>query len=123
VQVSFSQLGQLPTVPQNISIALYRVAQEALRNALTHSRSDRVDIELAAQDTALDLTIADKGCGFVVESQTGLGLGLSGMAERMKNVGGTLSVISSPSSGTTVKASIPAKEYAAGDSSMSASAV
>lgn len=112
VKVVYTHHGQLPqVVPWNSSIALYRVAQEALRNALTHSGSDQINIDLTASGAGLLVTVTDKGCGFAVESKK-IGLGLSGMAERMKYVGGTLSITSTPGAGTTVTAFVPLEEYA-----------
>jgi signal transduction histidine kinase len=98
---------ELPNLSTEVSLALYRIAQEALRNATTHSGASRIYVELRASQAALTLTIADKGEGFNVLS-TGLsGLGLSGMAERMRNVGGSLEILSSPGNGTTVIATAP----------------
>jgi PAS domain S-box-containing protein len=107
MNITFNQHGELPEhVPWLSSIALYRVAQEALRNALTHSGSDFIDIELTATPTNLVMAIADKGCGFDVEHGR-RGLGLSGMTERMKEIDGKLCIESAPGSGTTVTATVP----------------
>jgi len=107
MNIVFAQHGELPQhLPWLSSIALYRVAQEALRNALTHSGSDLVNIELTATPTSLLMAVTDKGCGFDVEHSRG-GLGLSGMAERMKEICGKLSIDSAHGSGTTVTATVP----------------
>jgi len=113
VAVVFSQYGKLKKdVPWIAAIALYRVAQEALRNALAHSGTDRISIDLHISRTGLAVLITDRGCGFVVE-QASAGLGLSGMAERMKNIGGTLRIDSSPGAGVTVAASMSIPEWEA----------
>ena len=110
VRVVFSQHGELPeVVPWTTSIALYRVAQEALRNALAHSGSSIIQIDLTALGSDLVMTVADKGRGFTVAGQR-MGLGLSGMAERMRNVNGVFSINSVPGAGTTVTASAPLVE-------------
>jgi two-component system NarL family sensor kinase len=98
---------ELPRLSEITSISLYRIAQEALRNALTHSQAAQITIELSASDEAVSLTITDNGTGFAVESLRTTGLGLSGMIERMNNVGGTLNVRSTPGAGTIVLATVP----------------
>jgi signal transduction histidine kinase len=101
-------------VALDIELALYRVAQEALRNALIHSASDRVTIRLSESDDRLELSVSDGGCGFVVGSpDTSTGLGLAGMVERMRNAGGTLRIASTPGDGTTVTARVPVQKIAA----------
>jgi len=120
MNIAFAQHGELPQhLPWLSSIALYRVAQEALRNALTHSGSDLVNIELTATPTSLVMAIADQGSGFDVEQCT-RGLGLSGMAERMKEINGKLDIDSKPGSGTTVIATVPLVPQARAASSPSA---
>jgi signal transduction histidine kinase len=64
-------------------------------------------IEARITSTLFQLSVKDNGCGFVLGSVAPSGLGLSGMAERMKNVGGTLSIHSDPGKGTTVTATVP----------------
>jgi PAS domain S-box-containing protein len=95
----------LPPLSGDVTVSLYRIAQEALRNALTHSRASQIQIDVRASGTAVRLSITDNGCGFVVGSVVTYGLGLSGMNERMKNVGGR--IFSSPGKGTTVTALAP----------------
>jgi PAS domain S-box-containing protein len=98
---------ELPQLPNEVSVPLYRVAQESLHNALRHSGAAYIEVELKYSATTLSLAIRDWGCGFVVGSSKTNGLGLSGMTERMRNVGGSLSVVSSPGAGTTITATLP----------------
>jgi len=93
--------------PDGISLPLYRIAQESLRNALTHSGATHIQVELSASVTSVRLLVRDNGCGFVVGSVTKRGLGLSGMSERMKSSGGSFSITSSPGEGTAVTATMP----------------
>ena len=107
INVVFTQRGEPPGhIPWLSSIALYRVAQEALRNALTHSGSDQVNIDLTTTPSGLLLEISDFGRGFETETCK-RGLGLSGMVERMADIQGTLKVESIPGFGTTVTAEVP----------------
>jgi signal transduction histidine kinase len=105
--VRFEHSGIAQEIGPSVELSLYRVAQEALRNALTHSGSDRILVQLIETDASVTLAIVDHGRGFDRASAERTGLGLSGMADRIQNVGGTLRVDSSPAVGTTVHASVP----------------
>jgi signal transduction histidine kinase len=87
-----------------------RVAQEALANAVRHSRAIRIALDLRYHPNELTLTISDNGVGFQATDMTlpAKGhFGLQGMRERAKQIGGILNVESSPESGTTVTLSVP----------------
>jgi PAS domain S-box-containing protein len=112
VKVVFTHHVELPDMPWTTAIALYRVAQEALRNALTHSGAMQIDVAVSVAKACVVLTIADNGRGFVFDNASvQVGLGLTGMVERMKNIGGTL-IIDSTFAGTTVTASVALTEFA-----------
>src|SRR5215831_10631898 len=104
--VVFSQNGNLPRLPKDVSVHLHCIAQEAVRNALTHSGATYIHVELSASPTTVRLSVKDNGCGFVVGSITNHGLGLSGMSERMRNSGGRLSITSKLGRGTSVTATL-----------------
>jgi PAS domain S-box-containing protein len=105
--VVFAQNENLPRLPKDVSVSLYRIAQEAMRNALTHSGATYIHVQLSASPTMVRLSMKDNGCGFVVGSITKHGLGLSGMSERMRNSGGSFSITSKPGRGTFITATIP----------------
>jgi signal transduction histidine kinase len=94
--------------------ALYRIAQEALRNVVKHARASAARLRLATEGAATVLTVSDDGAGFTssVEStgehavQMG-GLGLLTMRERATAIGGTIRIDSSPAEGTTVEVVVP----------------
>ncbi|MFM7073125.1 MAG: PAS domain S-box protein [Planctomycetota bacterium] len=96
-------------LPDALQTALYRVAQEALNNARRHSGTDVIRVELNRCADQLRLRIRDFGCGFNPQSPRVNGFGLKGMAERLRLVGGTLSIESAPDEGTTVTATVPYK--------------
>jgi signal transduction histidine kinase len=80
-------------------LALFRVAQEALTNVHRHSKSPSVAIRLFEEDGAVILEVDDAGRGFLPSGSSGrvmeaaaLGVGLAGMRERMRQLGGALSV-------------------------------
>jgi len=110
VEVVFHPESSETDLPEGVSVCLYRVLQEALQNAIKHSRSRHVDVWLRGDASRVELTVQDAGIGF--ESNTvshGLGLGLVGMNERLKMVGGALTIDARPGAGTTVHAFVPRK--------------
>jgi signal transduction histidine kinase len=110
--VRFEHSGPGREIGPSVEISLYRVAQEALRNALTHSRSDQIIVQLIETDANVTLTVVDRGRGFDGRSAERSGLGLSSMADRIQNVGGALRIDSSPGAGTTVRACVPRSQLA-----------
>lgn len=89
-----------------IETVVYRVAQEALNNALKHAGADRIEISLEATDDVV-LEVADNGQGFSTEPKGRKGLGLTGMRERAALVGGGLEISSPPGTGSTVRLVVP----------------
>jgi PAS domain S-box-containing protein len=90
-----------------VSLALLRVAQEALHNVTKHAHATSVRVELAATANELELTIMDNGVGFEADaSPLSASLGLISMRERMHLVGGELSVTSAVGTGTSVRARV-----------------
>jgi signal transduction histidine kinase len=88
---------------------LYRIAQEALNNALKHSQAQSVTVRLcyAPQQRSVTLEIQDDGVGFDPDAALVQGgLGLSGMEERAARFGGRLTVTSSPGNGTCVEVEV-----------------
>jgi signal transduction histidine kinase len=89
-----------------VEIALYRIIQEALTNAVKHAGGERIAVEVAERDGTLHARVADDGGGFDPASADG-GFGLTGMRERVALLGGELDIASS-ARGTTVTAALPA---------------
>jgi signal transduction histidine kinase len=79
-------------LPPDLTLSLFRVAQEALQNALKYSQARQITVDLRAHGDDLVLTIADDGVGFDVQSEWGKGLGLISMQERLEAVGASLDV-------------------------------
>jgi signal transduction histidine kinase len=95
---------------QAVSLCLYRVAQEALRNAARHSGARSVEIALRAVDGGLELAVRDNGVGFDPTRKQGRpSLGLAGMRQRLALVDGELTIDSAPGGGTSVVARAPLK--------------
>jgi signal transduction histidine kinase len=88
---------------------VFRIAQEALQNAVRHSQADHMWVSLAAEDGGLVLEVRDDGRGFAPDA-AGLRsrrLGLTSMEERAQRLGGRLEIRSAPGSGTTVRLESP----------------
>jgi len=90
-------------LPQEVSLCFYRVAQEALTNAVKHSNSSRVDVTVATDGGVLRMRIKDFGVGFDPGAR-GTGLGLVTMQERLRMIGGVLRLHSVPGEGTEIEA-------------------
>ncbi|MEV4159478.1 GAF domain-containing sensor histidine kinase [Nonomuraea dietziae] len=93
---------ELPAVPSEVEVAVLRVAQEALHNALRHSGAERVSVRLTHTSGKLVLVVRDEGVGFDDAGHV-RGLGLVSMADRAEAVGGAVTVSSEPGKGTTVR--------------------
>ena len=91
---------------QTVASHLYRIAQEAVHNALKHSRATRIDIELIRAATSLDLRVRDNGIGFQSPSAA-RGLGQRTMEQRARLIGGRLLVQTNPGGGVEVTCSVP----------------
>jgi signal transduction histidine kinase len=98
--------ADLPALAPHLETAIYRVAQEAIGNALRHSGSQQVTVSLSRRQRAVVLEISDDGAGFDPGTPP-QGLGLASMRERAASVGGKLTVTSAPGSGTRVRLSVP----------------
>ncbi|MHC4985866.1 MAG: sensor histidine kinase [Planctomycetota bacterium] len=83
-------------LPVDVDIALFRIAQEAVTNAMRHSGCHTVHLTLDREDGDLVLAVTDEGIGFDVESAAMVGLGLRIMRERATSVGAELTVESQP---------------------------
>jgi two-component system sensor histidine kinase UhpB len=99
--------GDAAVLDADREIAVFRVAQEALANVARHAGATRVDIELGQPaGGGIELTVRDDGRGFTTTRQSD-GLGLNGMAERARLVGGELQIDSRPGAGTAVSLKVP----------------
>ncbi len=104
---SLQGLGEEERFPPDVELALFRVTQESVNNAVKHARASTVDVELSRDPSSLVLEVTDDGVGFAADNGGGSGLGLSQMRERMAQLRGSLDIHSSPGHGTRVVARIP----------------
>ena len=95
-------------LPSEVETALYRVVQEALTNVVRHAKASAVDVLAERRGGRVVVMVEDNGVGFDPEQVAASGqLGLLGMKERAETLGGTLTLESSPSAGTTVVVEVP----------------
>jgi signal transduction histidine kinase len=109
IAVRFSAENVPADIEPEIQTTCFRIAQEAITNALRHAQATQIDVELRCEKGKLRLLVRDNGVGFDVESvraQT-LGLGLVGITERAMLVGGRARILSSLGTGTTVEVVLP----------------
>ena len=105
VETDFQSHDVPPDLPPELSLCLFRVLQESMRNAARHSGVKRFEVRLLGNSGEIHLTISDLGAGFDKGAAlNSTGLGLTSMRERLRLVGGELSINSQPKGGTTIHA-------------------
>jgi PAS domain S-box-containing protein len=100
--------NQLPS--NEVKLTIFRMLQEALTNVVRHAHASRVDVTLDHEQGNLICRVQDNGQGMVDSARKAGSLGLIGMRERARLVGGTLSIESVPGQGTTITVTIPLQE-------------
>ena len=122
IQVS-AQIPKLPRLDHSVELTLFRVLQESLTNIHRHSGSKTAGVAISADEQSVTLEIRDQGKGIPAETLRGwarktlrAGVGVSGMRERLNDLGGSFEV-ASDKSGTRVRASIPLRRESATGSS------
>src|SRR5207302_4312227 len=103
-------LHDLPQeLDENVSLSLFRVVQESLRNVVKHSRAHHATVRVTYRSGMIHLFISDDGAGFdPLQTRSTHGLGLISMRERLRAVGGEFSIWSKPFLGTQVSGGVPA---------------
>jgi PAS domain S-box-containing protein len=96
-----------PTLNETTATHLYRIAQEAITNAVKHGKATRIEIRCTGKDEHLELTIADNGTGISAGATERGGLGLHIMSYRARGIGGELSVLPRTDGGTLVRCHAP----------------
>jgi signal transduction histidine kinase len=97
--------GQVENVPDEYRTCIYRIVQESLTNCMRHAHAHNVDIHLREQSGVLDLELRDDGTGFRLSTQRE-GLGLLGMQERVRELGGSLQIDTHPGHGTALRVNL-----------------
>jgi signal transduction histidine kinase len=106
---SFEHLGAVPTLSADGAINVFRIVQEALTNVARHAQAATVSVRLRTERRACLLDIEDDGCGYD-PATVRRGHGLLGIDERVRAMGGRLSLATAPGRGTKFSIVIPLSE-------------
>ena len=98
----------IDTLPDEHRTCIYRLVQEAVNNAVRHAKARTVEVNVRKEAQKVDVAVQDDGAGF--DTRFLRGLGLLGMEERVRRLGGRLSINSEPGRGTLVHAVLPVAE-------------
>lgn len=110
VQLDFKCPPVLPQMSFDVSLCIYRIAQEALHNVSKHARASSINVALKKMPRAIDLRIKDDGRGFDPnDARTRKGLGLRSMAERARSLGGQFLLTTKLTEGTQVVVRLPTR--------------
>jgi signal transduction histidine kinase len=113
VQINIVNHGAKPQLSSDIRAVVFRIAQEAITNAIRHARANKIDIQLYYKEDNVYLRVEDDGHGFntdvILKKRPGgpRNWGLLGMSERASLVGGTFQIFSHPGKGTLVEVNVP----------------
>lgn len=108
IRVSFRAEGQVEPANPVVMLSLFRIAQEALRNAAKHGHAQQIDLTLSEQGDGLTLSVTDDGWGFDPGGvRHNGGLGLVSIEERARLVKGQVTIHSGPQQGTTISVRVP----------------
>jgi len=110
VYCQFRRSGVVQIANEAAATHLYRIAQEAVHNAIKHGEAERVHIRLQTKRNAILLTVEDNGCGIPDKLPAAHGIGLQIMAHRAAELGGALEVHRGRRRGTVLTCSFPAVE-------------
>lgn len=110
VACNLSTNGSFPRLSQDIEVHVFRIAQEAVSNALTHGQAGQIDIGLTARDQAGLMSVLDDGVGLPAEKNRLDGIGLHTMAYRARLIGGSLEVVRRSGRGTKVSCTFPLRQ-------------
>jgi signal transduction histidine kinase len=98
-------------LPLSVEEALYRIAQEGLNNVIKHARAQTICLRLEYLEKAVRLEVIDDGAGFNPEQvRRSGGIGLCGVEERLRPLGGELEILSAPGAGTTLRVTLPRRK-------------
>jgi two-component system CheB/CheR fusion protein len=97
----------VPLRDNAVATHLYRIAQEAVNNAVKHSQASLILVSLRTRDGRIELRVTDNGIGITASPSTSGGMGLHTMEYRTRTIGGTLSVATGPNGGTVVSCLAP----------------
>jgi signal transduction histidine kinase len=105
MEVEVHAAGLPDNLPDKVRIGIYRLVQEALQNAARHAHAKNAKVLAKGESDKVEIEIADDGIGF--QPERARGMGILGMEERVRQLGGTIELRSAPGKGTTVHVVLP----------------
>ncbi len=115
VPVTVELDGALENLPERHRTCVYRVVQEALTNCARHARARSIRVTIHGREESVIVTVQDDGIGFDPAEAAGRGLGLLGIQERVRELGGRVDIFSQPGRGTLLTAEVPLRAAGVGD--------
>jgi signal transduction histidine kinase len=97
-------------IPPEVAIAVYRIVQESLTNAVKYAQARNIQVQLRQPPGRLELSVADDGIGIANYHAAHFTHGIAGMRQRARSLGGDFSLHTSPGAGTEIRAVFPLKE-------------
>lgn len=110
ISCNFSSKGPMPSLPQNTTVQLYKIAQEAVSNAIKHGKASEVVIALAAEENRLAMTVKNDGAPFSPPTANSTRMGLRIMRYRANTIGAELEIKALGKSGTVATCSLAIKK-------------
>jgi signal transduction histidine kinase len=108
IQVDFTHENVSGDIPEDVTLCLFRIVQEGLRNVKRHSGADRAEVRLAGWGSKLHLSVFDRGAGFNTNELSKVdGIGIRSMEERLRLLGGQIEIHSRPNEGTRIEVWLP----------------
>jgi signal transduction histidine kinase len=112
IATSFNVIGEARRLMPEVEVMLFRIAQEAMRNLRWHAQASAAELAIEFGNAEVRVSVSDNGCGFRLPQRPGDlasrgKLGLAGMYERARLLGGTLVLKSRQGKGTTVTVEVP----------------
>jgi len=107
VKLNFVHIGEDKRLPSKYEVALFRLIQESVQNALKHSKASEIIVKFEKRRDSVSVIVKDNGIGFNPDEKRADSFGLIGMKERIVILEGVLTIESSPVTGTAIKMQIP----------------
>lgn len=107
IEIDLKLLGQEKRLQANYEVAVFRLVQEALQNAIRHAKATLIKIAIEVTSEQIRIIIKDDGVGFDITGEHGKSFGILGMKERVEILNGTLSIVSKLGEGTRISVAIP----------------
>ncbi|WP_035322912.1 sensor histidine kinase [Peribacillus kribbensis] len=109
VRIAFTSLGEEKRLPAKMEVALFRLVQESVQNALKHAQAKNIQIKMETIKDQVTVVVKDDGIGFDSSAKKEGSFGLMGMGERVDLLEGSISIDSSPGAGTVIVIQVPIK--------------